>query len=195
MISSGFTHSFKSQQETQRGHCTNFLTVIEGLNREKQLPYFIMFLADQEIVLQTDHFKPGILFVLEKQLDWIFREVDRALTARRDNLLKWSPGAVGPEPTIIWVKMIKRPFIKFHPFPNYNTVVELANKFNNIVDQETRKSHFAISISPDIRIDAENFDNLGNLSFLGKTRFWKFIDAEIRSLDKDKKYTHRNSLH
>ena len=102
---------------------------------------------------------------------------------------------MGPEPTIIWVKMIKRPFIKFHPFPHYNTVVELANKFNNIVDQETKKSRFAILISPDIRMDAENFDNLGNLSFLGKTRFWKFIDAEIRSLDKDKNHTHKHSLH
>ena len=53
-----------------------FNSVIEGLNKEKQLPYFIMFVVDRDIVLQTDHFKPGIIFVLEKQLDWIFREVD-----------------------------------------------------------------------------------------------------------------------
>ena len=142
---------------------------------------------------EADFFRPGIIFIMEQQLRWMFSEVDKLLTNRRENLLKWCPRSLGPEPEVIWVKMVSRPLIKHHPFPSNNIVVELQTKFNKILDNETRRSRYSTTINPAMRMDIKNYDNLGNLSFTGKCNFWKFIDAEVRILDHDSSSDKRNT--
>ena len=86
-------------------------------------------------------------------------------------------GAVGARPKIVQLKMLNRPHINYHPFPNYNNVVNLRSKFNSILQEKVCKSHFAFLIDPNVNMIQDNYDNLGNLMFQGKTQFWKTIDS------------------
>ena len=96
-------------------------------------------------------------------------------------LLKRSPGSIGQDTKIIWVDMINPPFIRNHPFTNYNLIVDLHTKFNKALEMEAKKSKFSFIIQPkDHTRKSGNFDNFGNLTFQGKKEFWWDIDLHIQ---------------
>ena len=83
-----------------------FNSIIEGLNESNILSDYILLLPDRDIILQLEHFHLGIGFVIEQCLNWLAKQLDRALSSRKDALLKRSPGSVGQDTKIIWVDMI-----------------------------------------------------------------------------------------
>ena len=141
-------------------------------------------MLDRDLILQTDFFQPAVIFVLERELEWLFKNIDRALESCREALIAKNIGSVEGETKILWIQMLKHPFIKFHPFPNYNSVVEMCLKFNRLLQQEVKKSCYALTIDLDIEFSMENFDSFGNLTFGGKVKFWRYINAEFMKFDK-----------
>ena len=123
--------------------------------------------------------------MLQQCLNWLSKQVDRVLSARKEALLKCSKGSVNGEPFVIWLHMINCPFIKKHPFKTYNAVVEKRGIFNRTLNGEIEKSRFATILTPaNLTCQSGMFDNLGNLTFLGKQEFWKSVDSLIQDLDK-----------
>ena len=107
--------------------------------------------------------------------------IDRAILQRHEALKDILPGAAGPDTKILWVGMLNRPLIRDHPFDTYNLVMKLRSSFNSILENEIRKSRFSLLILP--QDNAENghfFDGYGNLTFIGKKNFWKFLNAQIK---------------
>ena len=141
---------------------------------------------DRDLILQVDQFAPGTLFILEQILHWLAKNLDRAISIKRELLQDRCPGSVGKEPKIIWIQMINCPFIKRHPFFTYNLVVELRKQFNKLLIQEAKKSKYSLVMSiSDLTGDLSNFNEYGNLTFEGKCQFWKQVDLQIRKLETD----------
>ena len=69
---------------------------------------------------------------------------------------------------IFWVNMIVRPFIKYHPFLQYNKVVELKNTFNELLKEVAGKYDCNEIIESNLSLHEELFDSFGNLTFKGK---------------------------
>ena len=152
-------------------------SVVEGLNSDNKLPEYIIVLLDRDIILDLDYFVPGTLFILHQEIKWLSKQLDRVLTARWECLKQLSPGAVDTETKIIWINMLQRPFIKHPPFPTYNLVVKLRSKFNKILEQEARKSKYSYILDvKNVPRNSGNFDTMGNLTFAGKTEFWKEVN-------------------
>ena len=84
--------------------------------------------------------------------------------------------------------MIRRPFIKHHPYVIYNLIVELQAKFNKILEEEAKRSLFLYIIElPYLHeLNQEFFDSTGNLTSTGKLDYWKCIDHQIKLLDTSK---------
>ena len=184
-------YKVKPFYQTSSGNASGALyklynSVVNALNKEDQLPEYIIMLPDHDVILHTDYFFPGIGFILERIMNWLGKQLDRALTIRREALWNMCPGAVGPEPKILWVQMIKRPYIHHHPFPAYNLVCELRDKFNAILKLEASKSRYALVLeAPDQVDNARSFDAYGNLTFAGKQKFWRHIDTLICNMECD----------
>ena len=83
---------------------------------------------------------------------------------------------------IFWVNMIVRPFIKYHPFLQYNKVVELKNTFNELLKEVAGKYDCNEIIESNLSLHEELLDSFGNLTFKGKKAFWRDIDAKLRNL-------------
>ena len=162
-----------------------FNSMASALNNENySLPKYITMIPDCDIILQINHYEPGVVFIIEEQLNWLFRKLERSLTSRQECLMKHFLGAVEETPTsFIWIKMIKRPLIRGHPFPYYNLVVKLGKKFNQIIQELCHKSRYSSALTPAYLLDnTNNFDNYGNLIFTGKTRYWKHLDTKLHEI-------------
>ena len=90
---------YQTSNGTAQGTLHKILnSVIEGLNESNKLPHYILILVDRDIILQLDYFVPGTFFILEQEMKWLTKEIDRCLSGRLDRLRKACPGAVGPQP-------------------------------------------------------------------------------------------------
>ena len=173
-----------------------FNSLIEGLNKDPYLPHFILLIPDRDIILQTNFFKPGIGHILRQQLLWLCDNIQKSLESRKENLKKFYTGAMEPNtPKLVWIKMLKRLLIKNHPFPHYNMVVELRTLFNNLLDKQLSTLSDTFSIDPNIKFAENHFDDFGNLTLIGKHKFWKFINAELRSIDKPPSSSYLQTQH
>ena len=110
--------------------------------------------------------------------------MDRAITIKRQKLREKLPGALDAQPKLVWVQMIHRPFIKNHPYNTYNTVVQLRKNFNSLLEQESRKSMFALVLEmPNQSSNSNFFDSTGNLTYAGKVNYWMHIDSMIERFE------------
>ena len=147
-------------------------SLVQALNKDNKLPEYIIFLLDHNLILEIDFFYPGKVFVLEQIIHWLSKQVDHAISSRREKLRDICPGSVGPQPKVIWTHMINILFINRHPYPTYNYVVKLCSKFNGILGKEARKSLFSLVMQiSDASWEPEFFDSVGNLTFAGKLTF------------------------
>ena len=82
---------------------------------------------------------------------------------------------------VIWIAMINRPFIRNYPYKTYNRIVELRTIFNKTLEEEARKSKFSLVLyTDDLNSNPEFFDDFGNLTYLGKQKFWRNVDYYLK---------------
>ena len=65
-----------------------FNSVVEGLNSENKLPKYILVLADRDLLLQVGHLQAGIGHILAKIINWLGKNIDRAISTCREQLRK-----------------------------------------------------------------------------------------------------------
>ena len=101
---------YKSPLETPSNRTVHlFNALIEGFNEEPKIPKYILMIPDVDIIIGTQHFELGVFHLLEEQLQWLFTQVQKSITRRREDILSKRAGAVSSsfEPRVIWVSMIK----------------------------------------------------------------------------------------
>ena len=141
-------------------------SVVKGLNGDNRLPDYIFLFPDRDIILELNYFKPGKFSVLQELVDWLGKEIHIALAGRSEKLQQAAPGSVIQEPMLVWIPMIRRPLINNHPYPTYNLVCQMHTTFNDMLENEAKKSCYALMANADRT--TQTFDNFGNLTPIGK---------------------------
>ena len=92
-----------------------FNGVAAGLNEHLQLPKYVIFIPDIDIVRSIDFYNFGMPKTFEKCIKYMITHVGRYFQARYESLRKQRPGSVSSDPCFIWLNVINRPAVKDHP--------------------------------------------------------------------------------
>ena len=161
-----------------------FNAVVGGLNDRVRIPRYIMFIIDSEILEAVDHNNFGIQQILSETLDWLARNVDKVIDLRREDVRMKRPGAISSsgEPRLIWTKMVVRPIIQD---PTKGHLYAQSRKFNDILEETVQK--YKHSHIMELKVPAEEgrlFDKWGNLSGLGRDRYWSSLIQQLKQFDR-----------
>ena len=164
----------------------SYNAVVEGFNQNVRMPRYVIMILDCDIIIHTDFFSYGVKPIFEAEMQWLMRNLDRAISTRREELKEKCAGAVGHDAKVIWIAMIPRPYIKGHPIRFFNNTVNLRLKFNDVVKENLvgRKNHFWMEHHRDHFHDYQDYDHLGRLSHVGKIHYWRFVNTQLRKFEK-----------
>ena len=159
---------------------------IQALNNKFKLPRYVVLIPDNDLVKSIKFFDYGIKETFAETLKWLIVQIERALDARIDDLLRKRTGAMRPNHTkIIWVKMLPRPLASGNNniVEKTNKVVVLRKKFNTVLENllASRKHSHIMNIQLN---QNRFFDNYSSLTFNGAREYWLEIDAQLRSFHK-----------
>ena len=155
----------------------------EVLNEKSKLPKYILIMLDTDIIQSVDT-KFGVKLTLCKILTWLMDEILRFINIRKEDIRSKKPGALASsaEPRIVWCSILQRPR---NTNPEMHRIFKLVGKTNEIIEQIVRSndqcSHMLYVESIDQYV---HFDYQGKLTGLGRTQFWKEIDAQMRKLER-----------
>ena len=144
----------------------------DAMNANYHIPQYIIVVPDKDMLAKLSSKDFSSSFNMGSSLHHIMIEFDKLIERRRMDIANKRPGAVPPEnfPTIIWVRMLKRPYIEGDAA---TYIYSNRGKFNSVMEEQMlnnkEKSHRIMSI--DVRLD--EFDRQGNLTSIGKANFWK----------------------
>ena len=150
----------------------------DAMNQNYRLPHYILVVPDKDMLAKLKDKNFSSSHTMGNSLYYIMQEFEKLIQRRRQDISTKRPGALPPEhlPYIIWVRMLKRPFIEgelaSHIFSN-------RGKFNSVLENQMMncKSSMHRIMSIDVRLD--EFDRLGNLTTIGKNNFWREVDQAI----------------
>ena len=157
--------------------------LIKALNEDKcvRLPRFVVVVPDWDLLRYFNHNTYGIEEVVYEAINWMTKEMKKAIEDKREQLMKIKPGAViATEPKVVWIKMLQRAM-------NYDKVLTVRAKYNATLEAllSEKSGHYIIDINPILR-DPVYFTRNNELSEDGKVLFWKEVDECIRLFDKRK---------
>ena len=99
---------YSSSKTSKKKTLSRFVnTFITAFNKREKLPKYIFVICDKDILEAMAPLDHGVPEGLEKAFNYLARQLDRLILARKDQLQKRRLGAVQFDPKIIWVKMIK----------------------------------------------------------------------------------------
>ena len=152
----------------------------DALNSRFKLPRFIIIAPDKDMITNIPTFKSSL--TMGEGLSCIISTMSQLLQRRRQDLGDKRPGALAPDdhPSIVWIRMLKRPFIEGS---EASKTFSLRTKFNNALEEQIRINkdirHRIMSI--DVRLN--EFDRQGNLTNIGKNNFWREVDRAMGKFD------------
>ena len=135
-----------------------------------------------DIIKLINHFSFGISHILGNVLEWITKSIDRAIEAKKDELLRCRPGALIPnEPKIIWVKCPQRPVPRLPADIPTPLSIE---KFNRILEDilSSKRNNYIIDVSAELA-SSVNFTNSAQLNGQDQDQFWLEVDRKIEAFD------------
>ena len=148
------------------------------------MPRYILLILDADLLQFINHLGFGISHLIGTCLEWVMKNVDRTIEAKKDLLHRNKPSALqSGEPKLIWVTMCPWP-------PN---VVEKQNffgsvfKFNSILGDLIKQKHNHLFLQVHTNVSAPvNFTSGGYLNDRGKEAFWTSVDRQIKEFDYNK---------
>ena len=86
-------------------------SLVEALNKYPHLPKYILVLPDKDVIKSINNWDYGTTTIIEKNLNWLIKQMAKAILSRRDDLHCKRPGSAPVDlPLIIWIPMITRPY-------------------------------------------------------------------------------------
>ena len=136
--------------------------IINALNEEVILPKYIIILPDKDLIEEANFGGFGCKVIFESMLHWIATNVERVLEIRKDDLKSKRAGAIltDDEPSIVWVKMLTRPFIRI---TDKGFVFAQRHTFNKLMDSILPKYRNTSVIGFQINDEHNMFDLTGHL--------------------------------
>ena len=146
----------------------------EALNRFHLLPRFVVIIPDQDIIRAINYFDYRISKIIQRCIEWMVKELDRFIAARKDELTKKQPGAVvNLEPKVIWLKMLDR--------PGTSRIMSIREKFNAILEETLFKYHQ--TYIAEMKLEGMHFDPNNNLFPTGQVCYWRELDSILKAFD------------
>ena len=155
--------------------------LIKALNELEKLPKIIAVIPDWDILKDIDYCSYGVVEMITKVLQWIIREMSRAVKSKIDRLKQLKPGAVEEnEPKIIWVRMINR-------LSSYDQTLTIRRKFNNVLENllAREKNTYLMDLHPAVN-NAALFSKPNSLNEEGTFAYWKEFDECIKLFEDNK---------
>ena len=153
-----------------------------ALNDRHHLPRYILIIPDKDMITKLTEYKFDNSLTMGSAFNKLINKINQWIQRRRQDLADKRPGALAPEnyPTLIWVRMLKRPFIEGE---EASRVFSLRNKFNAAMENQILLSNDNNHRIMSIDIKKEEFDRQGNLTSIGKTSFWREVDRAVHKFD------------
>ena len=171
-----------------RGNVRAFLAKVinalgKGLNDPMQvfLPCHIVIVLDKDLMVNAEIDEEGpFTSTIEDCLKWLLININCMIETRKEDSASKRPGSIisVAEPRSVWVQMIRR--LELH-----NIIFSLADKFNRILEDVIAGDKRSHILKLHIEADTTSFDRWGNLTTIGKGKYWKLIDATMRDFDQD----------
>ena len=161
---------------------------VEGFNKHWLLPRYVIVIPDADVInsiLETFDF--GLEVLMEENLSWLFRQMNKVIERRRQDLMYKKPGAVAGsfEPRVIWVKMMNRPFDEESEV--HMELKQIRAKFNSCLEELVRKERYMYIMNLNV-FEIGNiediFDSTGKLTREGKLSFWQELDSIFKRFDR-----------
>ena len=170
--------------------------LIEGLNKGRQLPRFLVIIIDKDIIKDVGIYDYGAAKEIMDNMSWLAKQIDVLIQRRKTELTDAKPGALySTDPKVIFVTMLLRP-LQFPKGSQMSNVISLRSKFNTALNDIAYASDYSI-MSIDACNNENHFHLMGNLSQFGEFTFWKQLNHLLSMFDKKKVElvpTHRCSL-
>ena len=166
-----------------RGISRLLYPLAEAMKNRHKLPKYIIVMPDKDLICELGPKKFNTSIGMQTTLHYIMKELDIAVNRRRTDIADKKEGALPPPnfPTIIWVRMLKRPFIE-----GGTAVFSLRNKFNNAIEEVIKLSKDDRHRIVSIEIPHGDFDRQGNLNNVGMNILYKEIDRALHKFDEGK---------
>ena len=142
------------------------------------MPQLIIVVPDGDILRFIDYFNFGISHIIGSCIDWLIRNINCAIEAKKDEWHKWMPGLLsGNEPKVLWVLMPNQP-------NGRSPLLAACNKFNAILENivATRKSHYTIDINDKLN-QTQYYLIYNQLNGRGQDVLWMEVDRMIECFD------------
>ena len=155
-----------------------FNQFIDGLNDNQWLPKYIVFTLDKDLIESAQHYGFGYKQVFSRILTWLASNIEDALEVRKDDLCGKRSRAFLEDTTLVWIKMVPRPFLK-----NVEKAFMFAQctAFNNILQSTMAKFANTKVVSLYFPDDLNLFDAIGHLSSNGHALFWRELNCFFQS--------------
>ena len=156
-------------------------TTIKALNSNQlRMPRIILLIPDFNVLHQIKYFGFGVSQVIGSVLNWLIKNVENAISAKKDQIRHKKPGALhSGEPKVIWLKIFERPGQEGAPSTN------ATRKSNNILAEliANKKCHYIMDVTDTVSSVPANFNKNSNLNERGMDAFWMAVNQIIKDFD------------
>ena len=167
--------------------------LIKALNKHEHLPRYVFVMPDKDIIASINNYDYGSRLLIERSIDWLLKQIAKALITRCKDLHKVRKGAALVNlPRVYWIKMLPRP---------YTTSIELKqiltqrHKFNSGIDSRISIENLMDSIKIYDFDSHSFFDQFGMLTSTGQYHYWRKLDDVFHSILQDNNTNHEPVLH
>ena len=86
-----------------------FNSLVDAINERKRFPRFLIVILDKDVINNADVFDDNILDFIRDSVNWLVKQIALFLKRKKIDILAKRPGAIyGDDPTVIFVRMIRR---------------------------------------------------------------------------------------
>ena len=135
----------------------------------------VVGIPDEDLIKSLNFFEFGISAILEAALRWTVTNMNRAVEAKKQNMINSKPGLVeANEPKMIWMKMICH-------LNAYSRVTAFRSKFNLILEKilAEMKHHYIVDVNKKVNYP-HNFTLAKFMNRDGKVMFWREVNMQLR---------------
>ena len=156
--------------------------IAEAFNRRNHLPRYILMILYKDLIEAVNFYDYRESTVLRSTCNWLAKQLEHSIDACLEELTSKKPGAAYGNSKIIWIKMIPRKGMQ--EISNLDRKILAAKpKFNsalNLVSERRRNTHVMSIIS----LEEQHYDKFSQLTYGGKTQYWKEVDYLIKKFDR-----------
>ena len=125
-------HTFTEHLSSENVLARTLNVLMRGINEKKRLPRFLVILLDKDLISVLNVFQDDIIPSLRDTVAWFVRQVNIIIRCKCMDLLAEKPGSIyGADPSIIFMRMIRRVDLILYHGSKLDVVYSLQVKFND----------------------------------------------------------------